>query len=95
MTGWSGDPGETRSWTCQHGTTREGYVEPQANCRECGGNDCRWGVVGRRDYLVVRFDVTDLDEEARGRLAFSAVVQAEGDDDFPGCPEPTVEWEEG
>jgi hypothetical protein len=32
----------TGTWKCQHGTTRPGYVQPQANCDKCAVTPCLW-----------------------------------------------------
>lgn len=45
-----------------------------------------------RTFLVMRFDVTDLDENQRDYLAMEASVQAEASDGHPGVECPSCEF---
>jgi len=44
------------------------------------------------DYLVARFDITDLTEDERGALATEITVQAEHSDLHPSVPNPELVW---
>jgi hypothetical protein len=48
----------------------------------------------KREFLDARYDVTGLDEHQRGKLALAVVAQSEPDDEFQGCPAPSIEWNE-
>ena len=48
----------------------------------------------RHDYLIARFDVTELSDEERGHLAGEITVQAESSEHHPDVPSPELIWDD-
>jgi len=53
-----------------------------------------FGVPKHHDYLIARFDITELTDEERGHLAIEISVQAERSENHPSVPNPELKWED-